>query len=326
MPVTTTPCPVRKQCSSPRAQKSWSELGRTSCVKIAVIAALLCFVFHGEIRRLFHLWVTDSSWSHGFLIPVFSLYFVNRRKGAILTARPFRPTYLGLPFLLLVLAFYVFNVASPAGYAYFRPVSMIAALGAVTLFLGGRRLIAQTWLPIVFLVFAVPLPRRLYVSMTMPMRQMAASVATAMLNHLDGVQASCSGVVIAIVHNGQSSEPALNVAEACSGMHLLMAFLALGVAMAYLHERPLWQRIVLLISTVPIAVLSNTIRVTATGFIYVLAGPQYTRGLYHDTLGLAMLPLAFGFYWALAWFMSALFIEEGHRGEPNVVVRTRSRA
>ncbi len=325
MPVTTMPCPVRKQCSSPRAQKSWRELGRRSCVKIAIIVGLLCFVFHGEIHRLVRLWGTDPSWSHGFLIPLFSLYFLNQRKEAILIARPFRPNYLGLPLLVLILTFYVFNVMSPSGYAYFRPVSMIATLGAVVLFLGGRRLIAQTWLPMMFLIFAVPLPRRLYVSATMPMRQVAASVATALLNSMDGVQASCSGVVIDIVYKGQAFEPALNVAEACSGMRLLMAFLALGVAMAYLHERPLWQRVVLLASTIPIAVLSNIIRVTATGFIYVLAGPQYTLGIYHDTLGVAMLPMAFGFYAALAWFMSSLFIEDkGNRG-PDVVVRTRAR-
>ena len=67
------------------------------------------------------------------------------------------------------------------------------------------------------------------------------------------VDATTSGVVIEIVYKGQRLEPALDVAEACSGMRLLMAFLALGVAMAYLHERPLWQRAVLLISTVPIA-------------------------------------------------------------------------
>lgn len=324
--MTTISCPVRKQRSSPPAQRSWGELGRCSFVKTAIIAGLLCLVFHGEIRRLVRLWVSDPSWSHGFLIPLFSLYFINQRRDAILEALPARPNYLGLGLLLGTLAFYVFNVVSPSGYAYFRPVSMIATLGAVVLFLGGRRLIAQTWLPIVYLIFAVPLPRRFYVSVTMPMRQMAATVATALLNLMDGLQASCSGVVIEIVYKGQVLEPELNVAEACSGMRLLMAFLALGVAMAYLHERPLWQRIVLLASTVPIAVLSNIIRVTATGFIYVLAGPQYTRGTYHDALGIAMLPLAFGLYGALAWFMSSLFIEPGHDGGPDVIVRRRAGA
>jgi exosortase/archaeosortase family protein len=102
-----------------------------------------------------------------------------------------------------------------------------------------------------------------------------------------------------------------------------MAFVALGVAMAYLHYRPMWQRAVLLLSTVPIAVLCNIIRVTVTGFIYVLAEPKYTQGIYHDALGLAMLPLAFAFYGVLAMFMSSLFVEEERDGGDNVIVRRR---
>jgi exosortase len=308
-----------------------------------VIGGLLCLIFRSEIKRVVHLWVTDASWSHGFLIPLFSLYFIHQRRDAIMGLRhardplaelvagrwpkplssgQTRPSYVGLVALLGTLAFYVFNVVSPAGYAYFRPLSLIAAVAAVVLFLGGWRLVAETWLPIGFLVFAVPLPRRYYVALTMPMRKLAATVATALLNMVDGLTASASGVVIDIVYRGTRLEPALDVAEACSGMRLLMAFLALGVAMAYLHERPLWQRIVLLFSTVPIAVFCNIVRVTATGFIYVLADPRYTQGIYHDALGLAMLPLAFGLYGALAWFMASLFVEDKSGGN-GVIVRRR---
>jgi exosortase len=189
------------------------------------------------------------------------------------------------------------------------------------LFLGGWELIKYTWLPLVFLVFAVPLPQRYYVRLTMPMRQWAASAATFLLNLVGGIEATASGVVIDVFYKGQRVEPALNVAEACSGMRLLMAFVALGVAMAYLHYRPLWQRLVLLVSTVPIAMLCNIVRVTVTGFIYVLIHPKYTQGIYHNILGLAMLPLAFGLYGVLAWFMSSLFIDETQAVARDIVFR-----
>jgi exosortase len=319
----------------------WGQLGLHGFVRIAVIGALFCFFFRSELRDLVYLWL-DPTWSHGFLIPLFSLYFIHQRRREILglewrpdplaerleghkpgrlLANQTRPNYLGLALLLGILAFYVFNVMSPAGYAYLRPLSMIAALGAVVLFLGGWPLLRHAWLPILFLIFAVPLPRRYYVEVTMPMRQMAASVATVLLNLIGGVQATANGATIDIVYRGQPLEPALDVAEACSGMRLLMAFVALGVAMAYLHYRPPWQRAVLLLSTVPIAILSNIIRVTATGLLYVLAGPRYTQGGYHDMLGLAMLPLAFVFYGLLSLFMSRLFVE-GVGGE-GVIVRRR---
>jgi len=342
--VTKISCSVPDASGARAAPKRWSDLGRHSYVKVAVVGGLLCLVFRHEIERIVGLWSSDPSWSHGFLIPLFSLYFINQRRPHILSleyapdplaellkgrrppglqAGQTRPNYLGLLLLLGMLAFYVFNVVSPAGYAYFRPLALIGALGAVVLFLGGGRLLAQTWLPIFFLIFAVPLPRRYYVAVTMPMRQWAATVATALLNLIDGLHASCSGVVIDIVYRGEHFEPALDVAEACSGMRLLMAFLALGVAMAYLHERPPWQRLVLLASTVPIAIFCNIVRVTVTGFIYVLADPKYTRGIYHDALGLAMLPMAFALYGFLAWFMASLFVHEDDGTKEDIIVRRR---
>ena len=93
--------------------------------------------------------------------------------------------------------------------------------------------------------------------------------------------------------------------------------------MAYLHYRPLWQRIILLAGTVPIAILCNIVRVTVTGFIYVLIHPKYAQGIYHDMLGLAMLPLAFGLYGVLAWFMSSLFIDESDIVTEDIVVRKK---
>jgi len=312
-----------RQANARLRKQQWRELGLHNYIKIAVIAALLGFLFRNEIGSIVRGWLTDSSWSHGFLIPLFSLYFINQHRKEVLNLQT-KPNYLGLVFLLCSILFYFFNIVSPSGYAYFRSISMIAALGAVVLFLGGWRLVKYTWLPILFLVFAVPLPRRYYVGLTMPMRQWAATVASALLNMVSGLEATASGVVIDVVYKGQRLDPPLNVAEACSGMRLLTAFLALGVAMAYLHYRPIWQRIILLVSTIPIAIFCNIVRVTFTGFIYVLIHPKYTQGVYHDMLGLAMLPLAFGLYSFLAWFMSSLFVDETKTVTEDVVVRKRN--
>jgi exosortase len=304
------------------ARSSWVELGVHRCVKIAVIGVLFFNLFRNDIVGLVEQWVNDPSWSHGFLIPLFSLYFIHQRKKDILNLEA-RPNYLGLVLIICGIVFYSLNKASPSRYAYMEPITMIAVLGAVMLFLGGWHLVKYTWLPIFFLVFAVPLPQRYYVLLTMPMRKWAAAVATFLLNMVGGLQATAHGVVIDIVYRGRAVEPPLDVADACSGMRLLMAFVALGVAMAYLHYRPIWQRIILLAGTVPIAIFCNIVRVTVTGFIYVLINPKYAQGVYHDMLGLAMLPVAFGLYGFLAWFMASLFVEEAQSSAENVVVRRR---
>ncbi|MHC4068361.1 MAG: exosortase/archaeosortase family protein [Planctomycetota bacterium] len=300
-----------------RLKDDWRELGVHNYIKILIVGACFYYLFHSEIETIVRKWYTDSSWSHGFLIPLFSLYFINQAKTEILNVKT-KPNYLGMVFLVLAVLFYPFNIVH-LKFGYFRPIAMIATLGAIVLFLGGWRLIRYTWLPILFLVFAVPLPQRYYFAITNPMRRLAAIVAATLLNLVNDMEATASGVVIDVIYKGVPLEPALNVAEACSGMRLLMAFLALGVAMAYLHYRPVWQRIVLLASIIPIAIFCNIVRVTVTGFIYILIHPRYAQGIYHDILGLFMLPLAFGLYGALAWFMSNLFVEE--RKEAIVVKR-----
>jgi len=318
--VANIPSSILRAQGTRVTHSSWLELGVHKYIKILIIGVVFYYLFRSEIYSIVHRWVRDPSWSHGFLIPFFSLYFINQRKSEILRLQT-KPNYLGLLFLICGLVFHPLNIASPSGYAYLQPIGMIAILGAVVLFLGGWRLVKYTWLPIAFLVFAVPLPHRYYFAFTMPMRLFATRVTTALLNLVSGLEATAHGVVIDVIYKGQRLEPSLDVAEACSGMRLLMAFLALGVAMAYLHYRPIWQRLVLLASTIPIAIFCNIVRVTATGFIYILIHPKYAQGIYHDFLGMAMLPLAFALYGFLAWFMSNLFVEERGAVTEDIVFR-----
>jgi len=290
-----------------RSLKQWRDLSIHNYVKIGIIAVLFYLLYHAEIDSVVGRW-KDPSWSHGFIIPLFSLYFLYQVKDELLNSK-FRPNYLGLIFLVCGILFYPFNEFQ-LRFGYLSPLSMIATLGAIVLFLGGWKLVKYTWLPIAYLFFAIPLPDRYYRGITIPMRIWAASAASGLLSLVKDLDARASGVVIDVFYKGEHIKPALDVAEGCSGMRLLMAFVALGVAMAYLHKRPIWQRLVLLVSTIPIAILCNIIRVTVTGFIHVLIDPKYAQGVYHDLLGISMLFLAFGFYGALAWFMSNVVVEE----------------
>lgn len=305
-----------------QAEPKWSELGVVPYIKIAVVSTALFLLFKSEIVGMVSTWSDDSSWSHGFIIPLFSLYFLSQRKKDIL-AETFSPYYTGFVLLLCCIALYYFTVKM-LGFGYPRQLMIIPTVMSVILFLGGWKLVKYTWLPVVYMVFAVPLPERLYSRVTIPMRILAAQAGGFLLNLVSGLDATINGVVIEVVYKGKPLEPPLDVAEACSGMRLLLAFFALGVAMAYLHYRPWWQRVVLLLSTLPIAILCNIVRVTITGLIYVLGDPQYAQGIYHDMLGLAMLPLAFGLYGVLAWFMSSLFVDEEEKSEGDVIIRRQS--
>ncbi|OHB58714.1 MAG: hypothetical protein A2Y12_20150 [Planctomycetes bacterium GWF2_42_9] len=298
---------------------SWGMVSIHTYIKIAVIAAAVFLVFQREIYIVVSKWINDSSWSHGFIIPLFSLYFINQKKREILTTE-FKASYLGFAALVFCIVAYSLTLFVYR-FGYFQNVMIIPAIGAMVLFLGGWKLVKYAWLPVVYLIFSIPLPAKFYNDLTIPLRAHDAQIAAFLLNMVKGLEANASGVVIDIVYNGVKLEPGLDVAEACSGMRLLMAFLALGVAMAYLHYRPWWQRLILLGSTIPIAILCNVIRVVVTAFIYVLWDPVYAQGIYHDALGILMLPLAFGLYGLLAWFMSNLLVEETVQKE--VIIRRK---
>jgi len=304
-------------------ERSWMELCPYGFIKIAVIAVLIGWIFREEIYKIVYQWVSNPSWSHGFLIPLFSLYFLNQSKDEILAIKNPRPSWLvGLPMLLFFLALHPVNMVM-LKFMYGKPLTLIAVIGSVVLFTGGWKILKYTWLPVAYLFFAVPLPGRLYFQLTNPMRRLAAQAATSVLNLVPELEATVRGVIIDVTYKGVATESALNVADACSGMRLLMAFVALGVAMAYLHWRPIWQRLILLASTLPIAIFCNVVRVTITGFIYVLGDPKYAKGIYHDMLGMLMLPLAFILYGGLAWLMSNLFVEEDAEEPEDIIVRRK---
>ncbi|MEA3225000.1 MAG: exosortase/archaeosortase family protein, partial [Planctomycetota bacterium] len=203
---------LSRDTNSHLRKEHWRELPAHDYVKVFIIGVLFSYLFRSEIEGIVHRWVTDSSWSHGFLIPLFSLYFIDQHKHEILNLQT-RPNYLGLLFLICGILFHPFNIVH-FQYGYLRPMVMIAMLGAIVLFLGGWRLVKYTWLPIAFLVFAVPLPQRYYNAVTIPMRRWAATVAGGLLNLVPDLEASVNGVVIDVFYRGQSLEPALDVAEA----------------------------------------------------------------------------------------------------------------
>jgi exosortase len=191
---------------------------------------------------------------------------------------------------------------------YPRYIAMLLTIFGVVVFCSGWKVAKITWLPIFYLFFAMPLPVRMYVSLTMPMRRWASTVSAAILDLIPNLDATAVSVVIEGFYKGKPFAP-LNVAEACAGMRLMMAFFALSVAMAYLSDRPYWHRIILVLSAFPIALFCNFMRVTITGILFILVDPRLAEGAFHTLLGLLMLPLAFFLYWLIAVGLNKIYEE-----------------
>ena len=290
--------------------RSWDEvIPPVTRVRIAIVTGLLLLAYWGVVRsNLIARWIHDDNWSHGWLIPLFSIYFLISRREQLLNVRP-KPNYLGIVVLTLSLSMY-FLSAWVLRMGYPQAVSIVGAILGVTLLMGGWPVMRIAWFPILFLLFAIPLPQSMYVSMTMPLRECASTVAAAVMPLLaPGLHTEAQAVVIDYSMPGYGIGQ-LNVDEACSGMRSLMAFVTLGVAMAYIHERPAWHRGVMLVCCIPLAVFCNTIRVTATGLLYVYGHRDLAQGTPHALLGVVMFAIALGLFMLIGYVLNHLVVEE----------------
>ena len=291
---------------------------RAMTVQAVILAGLLAIHYRPVIERLVYMWRNYGDWSHGFIIPLFSLYYLYLRRhrmpfgmdGGQASAR-----LVGAG--LLVLAFAIYVSFTLAQISYPSSVALVISVAGVVLMVCNWPWARWSWFAIAFLIFALPLPDRLYVAMTMPLRFIAARVSAAVLSLVPGMAAEPVGAVVEYFYRGRANT--LDIEQACSGMRLLITMTALGVAMAFLSERPLWHRLVMILACVPIAIFCNIIRVTATGFMVVFEREDLARGFWHTMLGLGMLAIAFSLYGALSYVLNHLYIEHDS-DEPTTAV------
>jgi exosortase len=278
---------------------------RPAQIRALVVGAAFVAVFYGVVLNLQYMWTHSADWSHGWLIPLFSIYLVYARWDQVKRA-PVRYTWVGLVLMLAALAGYQYSLWG-LRIGYIRPFSMLVCLLGVIIFLCGLPIVRYVWVPWAYLFFAVPLPKGVYFSLTDPLRRLAAVLATHVLNLFPGLDIEKLGSTIHYVYRGQSG--ALGVADACSGMRSTMTLCALGVAVTFISERPWWQRVIMIGACIPIAIFANFIRVATTSVLHIFVNPKYATGTYHTVLGLVTLLIAFGVFAALGRLLSNLFVE-----------------
>ena len=280
-------------------------LSRWDWAKMAILGGLLAMFNRWQFRPLVETWISDPNWSHGFLIPLFSLYLLYARRQELLSA-PRRACLWGLPVLVGGLAVTMLGF-HPIGTWWISQLGIPIALFGLVLYLAGPAVMRVAWLPIVYLVLAMPIPEMLYVQIALPLQNFAARGATSFLQ-LCGVEMSVTASRLDVVSR-LGVEHTLTVAEACSGIRSLIAYVALGVAWAYLQYRPIWQRVVLVAAAVPIAIFLNVARVAITCVMYVIDKPELGQDFMHEVAGMVMLAPALVLFWFLSWLLRSLVVE-----------------
>jgi len=287
---------------------------RSAQMRAVIIAAAFVAAFWNlldflpaRLGSLVDPWLHESDWSHGPIIPLFSVWLVYNRWDKIKRS-PVRYTWVGLVILLGALVLYQLSFWWLT-FTFLRHGCLLLCLLGIIVFLCGLPVMRHAWVPWLYLFFAVPLPKRLYFELTDPLRRMAATVASGFLGlvtPLDYIERK--GSLIDYMYQGQGGQ--IGIADACSGMRSTITLCALGVAVTFLSERPWWQRVIMIASCVPIAVFCNFIRVSITCVLHIFVDPKYATGTYHTALGLVTIMVAFGIFSGLGWVLSNLVVEE----------------
>ena len=215
--------------------------------------------------------------------------------------------------LLFGLAMFAFGIW-PGQNQFVQGCAMILTLFGAVLMLSGWRIMKYAWFPIAYLICGIPWPPLVYSYIASPLQTLAAKVAVVTLR-FTGVTAYRSGTKINMA-SSSVTEPmrTLNVAEACAGLRSLMTFITVGVAVAFLSARPLWQKIIISASAVPIAIFCNVMRVAGQGLLDHYVSQQLSQSFAHQFVGIVMLVPAFFMILGVGWLLDHLFVEEADDG------------
>jgi exosortase D (VPLPA-CTERM-specific) len=238
---------------------------------VAVAVAVAFAVFSGALVELLHRWTTQEEYSHGFLIPVVAAWLVWTRRDAIRTGLG-PPSLLGLA--VIVLAVIILLIGELSAIYILPQIGFVVALLGITLAAGGFSLCRITFIPIVFLLFAVPLPYFVESILTLQL-QLVSSQLGAFLVELFHIPVYLDGNVIDL------GNYKLQVVEACSGLRYLYPLLSLSFLAAYLFQAPIWQRAVVFLSAIPITIAMNSFRIGMVGVLVSRWGPQQADGFLH---------------------------------------------
>jgi exosortase len=299
-----------------QAQSPTPLISKSGKLWVALIGALMV-VFHWHlISRMFKIALDDPDWSHMLIIPFISIYYIHLNRQKIM-ATPRRVCRWGLPFIVFGLIGYVLGIY-PIKNDMAMGYSMILTIFGICLLLLGPAMMRHLWFPVAFMGFAIKISPAIWSVISGKMQFFAAKGSYLILDLtsiITGMQVDLKGSTLNLDYGQLGGPTPMNVAEACGGMRMLMAFLALGVALAFLFPRTWWQRAIMVALAAPIAIFVNALRVAVLGWLHLI-DPALAHGDFHIFVGMLMLIPAAGLLMLVGWCLDKMLIAEGKKPTP----------
>lgn len=245
-------------------------------VLIAVIALLLAALYYPVISHLMSSWQANPDYSHGYFIPFIIGYMVYRKRGE-LQAMACKPNNWGILLLLLGLIQLVLGIIGAEHFLQSSSI-IVVALGIV-LFLAGVKMTRVLLAPVLYLMFMIPLPAIIWNNFAFSLRLAASKVAVASM-HAMGMTVLREGNLIYLPN------ASLEVMDACSGMRSLVSLMALGALFAFISRHSIWKKWTLFLSSIPIAIVSNIMRLIIVVVMVQAYGKEVALGATHTFSGI----------------------------------------
>jgi exosortase D (VPLPA-CTERM-specific) len=271
-----------------------------------LVAVALIFLYATVLVKLGRDWWTDENYSHGLLVPFVIGYIIWLEFGELKKTTSSNSALLG--FGIILFALFALLVGILGAELFTQRISFVLMLAGVVVYFFGARLLAKLVVPFTLLLLAIPIPMIIFNKIAFPL-QIWASQAAVWGIRLFEVPSVRKGNVIELLPRGAAQMVALEVVEACSGIRSLMTLVTLALILAYFtRERrenlsdswfdfvrnpDFWRTVILMLSAIPIAILTNAARVTGTGLLTYYYGKQSAEGFWHDASGWLVFLAAF---------------------------------
>ncbi len=275
--------------------------GLLMLISVAVLLpAVAAWSYWPTIVSLFKEWQENDDYSAGQLVPLIALFLLWRQRKAIGLCLVRPCWFWGIVLLILAQAARAFGLLFM--YESAERYSLVPTAAGLVLMVAGRQVFRNVLWILLFLFLMVPLPGRVHNLISGPLQGMATTGSVFVLEAI-GPRVSQQGNVVML-----NETTPMAVAEACSGLRMLTAFVIVAAFVAYMVKRPRWHKAVLLLSSIPVAVACNVVRLCVTAALFVLVGAEAGQKFFHDFAGLAMMPAAALLLFAEIWLLDRLFV------------------
>ena len=265
-----------------------------------VLGLLLAGLYYSVIAAMVGQWYNDPDYSHGFIVPLISGYFVYQRRESLkkTLVSPYTP---GL--FVIILGILLLIIGYMGTELFTMRLSLLVILAGIVFYFLGKEIFRALMLPGFYLVFMIPLPEIIYNAIAFPLKLFVAKYSVLFLQAIN-VTVYREGNIIMLPNI------VLEVADACSGIRSLMSLVALSFAISFFVKTSNLKKTVIVLSAVPIAVFANALRVIITGILAKHWGSAAAEGFFHEFAGMVVFGIAM-----LMLFIVGIILQEKDKQE-----------